>query len=202
MSYSNRSAIPNGPEVSGRAFLGIIRHIKETHGTEALQRAVNGSGEETARIFQNRILHAHWYPYSTYSAFLSSLAREFGEGDPDYGRKLGANSGVRDVNTVFRVYLALASPERLIRGCTKVWASYYRNAGTMEAISWAPTGTTLRITGFPEMARLHCELMEGWMIATMDALGLVVSADGRETRCTSRGDPFHEFSCTWTRRKG
>ncbi len=189
-----------GPEVSGRAFLGIIRHVKETHGEAALRQVVAESGDSTAQVFQRRILHSNWYPYEAYASFLEGLARRFGGGDPGYARRLGESSGIRDINTVFRIYLAIASPERLIRGSSRVWSSYYRNAGTMEAIAWDPGGTTLRITGFPGMAKLHCQLMEGWMIATMGALGLKVHEDGRETKCTSLGDPFHEFSCTWSRK--
>lgn len=201
--FESRSP-PRGapPEVSGRAFLGIIRHIKEKHGAALLQSVVADAGASTAAVFGGRILHMNWYPYPAYIDFLAALSRRFGGGDPEYGRALGEAAGVRDINTVFRIYLAIASPERLIRGCSKVWPSYYRNAGNMEAITWAPTGTTLRITDFPEMSPLHCRLMEGWMISTMDALGLRVDAAGRETKCPSRGDPFHEFSCTWTKKSG
>ena len=187
-------------EASGRAFLGIIKHIKTKHGEAELRAAVAEGGEALKKVFAEKILHSGWYPYEAFAQFLVALERRFGKGVTDYGKQLGSASGMRDINTVFKIYLALASAERLIRGCSKVWPSYYRNAGTMEAIAWAPEKTTLRITGFPQMAPAHCRLMEGWMIATMDALGIKVHADGRETRCTSRGDPYHEFSCTWSRR--
>ena len=189
------------PEASGRAFLGIINHIKQAYGQPELTKAISEAPETTRRVFGNRILHSGYYPYEAFAGFLTALQGRFGKGDPQYGRKLGAASGKQDINTVFRIYLALASSERLIRGCTRVWASYYRNAGQMEAIAWAPEKTTLRITGFPKMAPIHCQLMEGWMITTMDALGLQVHDDGRETRCTSRGDAFHEFSCTWSKKR-
>ena len=70
----------------------------------------------------------------------------------------------------------------------------------MEAVSWLPADTTLRISGFPQMVPQHCRLREGWMIATMNALGADVSEDGGETACCSRGDEFHEFRCKWTKR--
>lgn len=189
------------PEASGRAFLGIINHIKQVHGPATLNSVVSEAPDATRKVFQSRILHSGHYPYDAFAGLLTALQTRFGKGDPHYGRKLGASSGKQDINTVFRIYLALSSSERLIRSCSKVWSSYYRNAGEMEAIAWAPERTALRITGFPKMAPIHCQLMEGWMIATMEAIGLQVHDDGRETRCTSRGDPFHEFSCTWSKRK-
>lgn len=188
------------PQVSGRAFLGLIRSMNEQHGKDALAAAVKTMPAPTQAVFSARIIHAGWYPYRAYVDFLLGLERAFGKGEPDFFKRLGIASGQRDISTVFRVYLAIASTERLIRSCSKVWAGYYLGAGEMQAITWAPTDTSLRITGFPEMAPAHCKLMEGWMIATMNALGVEVSADAAETACCSRGAPHHEFRCTWTKR--
>lgn len=190
----------SSPRASGRAFLGLIRHVKERYGAPEFGACLDTMPEVTRAAFQRRILHAHWYPYEAYAGFLTGLERRFGEGQPDFCRQLGRQSGQRDISTVFRVYLALASTERLIRGCTKVRASYYEQAGSMEATSWAPDDTCLRISGFPAMSPQHCQLMAGWMISTMDALGVEVSADASETKCCSRGDEVHEFRCTWRKR--
>jgi hypothetical protein len=114
--------------------------------------------------------------------------------------QVGASAGDRDLGTMFKVYVALASPERLIRSCTRVWSSYYRNAGTMRAIVWEPDDTRLRVEGFRAMAPAHCELMMGWMIATMKRIGFIVNEGARETACVSRGAPYHEFACTWRSR--
>jgi hypothetical protein len=187
----------NVPEVSGRAFLGIIRSVKQRHGQAGLTRTLAKTTAETQASFAKRLLHANWYPYSSFIDFLQCLEREFSHGDPLFGRKLGEASGQQDLSTVLRVYVALASSERLIRSCSKVWASYYRNAGSMDALSWAPENTTLVIRDFPTMAPIHCRLMEGWMIGTMAVLGLQVSDDGHESKCTSRGDAVHEFTCSW-----
>jgi hypothetical protein len=185
------------PEVSGKAFLGVIRHVKDTRGRPFLEKVVDASGEATRRVFADAIRATDWHPYEAYAAFLRELERSMGKGDPGFGRELGVVAGRRDLGSIFRVYVALASPERLIRACSKVWPSYYRNAGSMEAIAWEPTDTRLRITGFRAMEPAHCRLMEGWMISTMATIGFRASDDARETRCASQGAAFHEFVCTW-----
>jgi hypothetical protein len=185
---------------SGRAFLGIISHIRTMHGPAELDAAVAGMPPPTRAVFSRRIMHSRMYPYEAYAGFLQGLEARYGAGDSSYCKRLGLASGHRDINTVFKIYLAIASTERLIKSCTKVWSSYYENAGSMEAVTWAPSGTTLRITGFPQMVSQHCRLMEGWMIATMNALGADVSEDAGETTCSSRGGEFHEFRCKWTKR--
>lgn len=187
------------PEVSGRAFLGLIHHLKETKGPGALPGALPQMPPSTREAFATRILHGSWYPYQAYVGLLTGLDARFGTGDGTYCRELGHSSGSRDLSTVFKVFRVLASTERLIRGCSKVWSGYYRDAGAMEAVRWDPQDTMLRISGFPEMAPVHCRLMEGWMTAAMNALGVEV-LDGRETACSSRGAPHHEFACRWRKR--
>ena len=185
-------------EVSGKAFLGIIRHLKDTKGPVMLAEVVRRSSDATRAVFADPIRASDWHPYEGYVGFLRELERTAGGGDRAFSKTLGAAAGQRDLGSIFRVYTVLASAERLIRACNKVWPSYYRGAGEMEAIAWSPDDTRLRITGFAEMDPAHCRLMEGWMISTMAMIGFRVE-DGRETACTSRGSPHHEFACRWTK---
>jgi len=189
----------SAPEVSGRAFLGLISHVRAGWGASSLAEIVASAGEPARRAFAARIRVLDWLPYDAYTGFLRSLERHLADGDHLFLRGVGAAAGQRDLGTILRVYVALASPERLIRSCTKVWASYYRNAGSMDAVSWTPAQTVLRIVDFPAMDRTHCRLMEGWMISTMEHLGLHVAPGARETECTTRGGRYHEFRCTWSR---
>lgn len=185
------------PEVSGRAFVGILRHVKREVGEAELKRVIGGAPDDTQRALAARIAHTVWFPYSAFAGFLSTLDVKLGRGDPNYARSLGTVAGQSDLGTVFRVYVALASTERLIRGCSRVWPAYYRNCGQMDAIAWAPEKTVLRISGFPQMSPVHCRLMEGWMLAAMKTIGAEVLPGARETSCASRGSQFHEFTCSW-----
>jgi hypothetical protein len=194
-----RHTVPDVAEVSGRAFLGLTRYVKDTRGDEFLRGIVTEAGPATVRVFATKIGVHDWYEYPAYTAFLRAIDRQMGNGDRKFCREIGAIAGKRDLGTIFRVFTALASAERLIRSCSRVWPSYYRSAGRMEAVAWAADETILRIHDFPEMHGTHCRLMEGWMISTMATIGFRVNEDARESRCPSRGDPYHEFTCTWTR---
>jgi hypothetical protein len=187
------------PVVSGRAFLGIVRSLKQRGGTELLRRVVDEAGGEAARVFAAPISQLSWQPYASFIGLLRSADRVAGRGDLSMGHALGVEAGAQDLSTILRVYVALSSAERLIRSCSSVWASYYRNAGSMRAVRWEPDDTVLRISDFPEMAPIHCRLMEGWMTSTMSTLGFAVLPGARERSCASRGGEFHEFWCQWTR---
>jgi hypothetical protein len=188
------------PVVSGRALLGLLAFAKERGGKPAIDDVIGSMSAGARAVFAERTQALSYYPYAAYIELLHALKRRFGRPSEAFFRRLGASAGERDLGTMFKVYVALASPERLIRSCTRVWASYYKNAGTMTAIGWEPHDTRLRIEGFPAMDRAHCELMEGWMIATMKQINVVVGPDARETVCATSGGPYHEFACTWRAR--
>ncbi len=187
-------------EVSGRAFLGLTRFVKDAGGADLLRELVSACPDTTQRVFQSPIRALDWHPYDAYVGLLGALEEKMGASRPMFARRLGEIAGQRDLGTILRVYVALASAERLIRACRKIWPSYYRNAGVMEAITWKSDDTRLRIFEFPAMAPAHCRLMEGWMASTMQTIGFQVQGGVRETLCMSRGAPFHEFVCTWTKR--
>jgi hypothetical protein len=97
------------PEVSGRAFLGLINQLRDAHGAKALVELKPFLPPATAAVFNARITHAAWYPYDAYIGFLRALTTKYGKGQLEYCRELGRGSGVRDINTVFKIYLAIAS---------------------------------------------------------------------------------------------
>jgi len=188
------------PQVRGVAFLEAIRHVREKGGDAELAAIVADAGAPAQRVLAEKVRKVAWYGYDAYAGFLEAIDRRYGKGDGAYGRTIGTLAGKRDLGTVLKIYVAVASPERLIRGSAKIWEGYYKNAGNMWAVAWTSDRTVLRVDGFPEMARVHCRLMEGWMIATMESIGCAVDPGGRETACVHDGAAYHEFSATWRRR--
>lgn len=187
-------------EVSGRAFLGLLRHLRDTYGKDQVQRIGEVAGGETERVLSQRVSKLAWYPYAAFTQFLAGAEQSLPRTSSGASFALGTVAGKQDLGTVLKIYVALSSAERLIRSCKLVWPGYYRNAGRMEAVEWQPESTVLRIYDFPEMHRLHGRLMEGWMISTMESLGLVVDPGARQTLFMGDGAPHHEFRCTWRRR--
>jgi hypothetical protein len=74
---------------------------------------------------------------------------------------------------------------------------YTEGCGVMEVVDVRPGNALLRITDFDQMHAAHCRLMEGWMSAAMDEIGVYVLPGARERECVSRGGANHEFWCRW-----
>jgi len=185
-------------EVVGAAFLGLTKHVKEQKGVNFLNAVVEDAGDTTKAIFAKRIIMLDWYPYSSYAGFLRALDRKLGKGDLTYCHELGMIAAQRDAQTIYSLYKEKAKPEQLIRDCSFIWQNYYRNAGRMEAVSWEPDNSVVRIYDFPDMDPAHCLLMVGWMRGMMHGVGAQVTPESREIMCMSHGAPYHEFKCNWT----
>ena len=186
-------------QANGRAFLGLIRYIKQSRGAQGdlvLTQIVKDAGPRVQAVFAERIRIQSWHPYPAFGDFLRAMERKLSHNDPLFFTKVGGLAGKVDMSSIFRVYLSMASPERLIKSCGKVWESYYKDAGQMVAISATPDKSVVRILDFPQMDPLHCSIMAGWMTATMQSMGLKMNGV-EEVKCVHLGDPYHEFQGKW-----
>jgi hypothetical protein len=189
------------PEVSGRAFLGPIKHLRSHYGQDAITRLQMTASPALKSLLATRIRGTQWFAYALFAEFLECAQRELAPGDAHFHRDLGDAAGRLDITGIFKVYAAISSPERLIRACAKIWPSYYRNTGEMEALTWAPENTSVCISDFKEMSPHHCLLMEGWMLRVLQEIGIQVDPGGRETECMNTGGTHHLFSCTWKKKR-
>ena len=189
------------PHVRGMAFLGVIRFVKERGAPGALEQIVAQSPPATQQALETRINGLSLYRYEAFAGFLESVAQFMGEGDPNSCQALGQLAARHDLDTIFRVYAEKPAPRKMIKACTPIWGMYTDHAGRMEAVSVEPENTVLRIYDFPTMHPAHCRLMEGWMVAAMDVVGVQILPGAGETQCMSRGGPYHEFSCQWKQRQ-
>lgn len=187
-------------QANGKAFLGLIRFIKDNGGEDLLKQIVKEAGPTTEKTFEKRIMVSSWYPYPAFTNFMDAIAKKVGRGEYQYCRKIGAIAGTRDLGTIFKIYKRIASAERLIKACRTIWADYYKNAGEMAAIKWSPDNTVLQITNFPEMTKNHCDLMLGWMARTMEELDFEI-LHCEERFCMSSGDSHHEFFYQWQKKR-
>ncbi len=181
----------------GMAFLGTARYVKRAYGGEMLDKIVADAGPETQKTFSKRIDGLGLHPYEAFVGLLRSADRRLGTGDLSFCRTIGEMAARNDLETIFRVYAVRPAPAKMIEACTPIWGMYTEGCGYMEAIDVRPEHTVLRITEFPDMDPAHCRLMEGWMIAAMDVIGVRVLPGAGETECMHDGGRYHEFSCEW-----
>lgn len=187
------------PTARGMAFLGLLKQLRAQFGADTVSAALPRWGPGIAKVCASRVSKTDWYPYGAFVELLEGAEGELGTGNGALVSSLGEAAAHRDLGGgAFSILRVLSSPRHLIGSCERVWPRYYDNAGRMIAVARDPQNTVLRILDFPGMARMHCRMMEGWMISAMAQLGAKVVPGGREVACMHDGAPHHEFWCRWT----
>ena len=187
------------PETSGWLFLGLIRFVKSAMSEQHLKNLIATVPEETQqRVFAEIIRPVTWYLYEDFAASLRALDAIAGHDNGKTIKLLGIDGGKRMLDTIFSVYRSMSNPERFARSAPSTWSRMFRHAGHMEPIAWEPQNTVWRIIDFPEMDPLHCLLHRGWLKGVLENMGCALQKYPMETKCTSKGNPYHEFVCRWT----
>ena len=182
--------------VKGFALRGLLKYVKNSGYPGGVQRLLATMPEHERSHFSEQILSSAWCPYSAFTSLLEAIDREIGQGDYRHLHRVGEFSGHEDAGTIFKVVLSLASIERVIRRADMFWHRYC-DRGSFEIVEASRGHLVLRLQGFPEIHRGHCELIAGWI----KGLGLcagATEAEATQTRCVCHGDPYCEFTAHWS----
>lgn len=180
-------------EIKGVGLRGLLKYIKSHHqpGVGPIIEKLPGPEKE---IFASPILTSNWYPYSAFAELLKIMDAEMGTGDMMLCRKYGEDAGSLDLNSIFKVFLKVGSPQFIIKRSDWFWKQYYRPGG-MEVPETTDTMVKIRIVNFP-IVRHHCKVMEGWMEKSIEMSG-AKNPRMREVQCMSEGSAYCEFIGEW-----
>ena len=194
----NHHPVSSEPLVKGVTFLGIFKYIKtRPEGEALLAKVVAALSPEAQQVCRKKVIAVVDYPYPVFVNLLRTVDQMVGRGDLTLCRELGVYAAIRDVETVYNLLRKRAQPEALFRDGPVVWKSYYPNAGSYVTIDAHPDHSMIRIVDFPQMDPAHCRLMDGWMSQALVEAGGTWIEEVHEVRCTSKGDPYHEYVGRW-----
>lgn len=180
-------------EIKGVGLRGLLKYIKQNY-KPGIETILGKLPPEQKRIFDTPILTSKWYPYSVFTELLKTMDQEMGQGDLSLCRKYGENSGGLDLNSIFKVFLKVGSPQFIIKRSDWFWKQYYRPGG-MQVPETSDTMVRIRIVDFP-ITKEHCKVMEGWMEKSLEMSG-AKNPRMREVQCRNEGAPFCEYIGEW-----
>ncbi len=191
-------------KIRGRALLGILKYLKETSRGAEIPAILASLPSEAKAVFDQPLRASSWYPYVAYEAMLVALDQRFGSGDFESLADLGRYSLRKDANNILTILRVFASVEALVHRGFGSWGGYlwsrHCSRGNVSLGDHGPGYATMKLSGFPDVARAHCRLN----VAYLEEMGRAVGASQitmSEVRCVHRGDSACEFLGDW-REKG
>jgi predicted hydrocarbon binding protein len=186
------------PLVKGASLIGFFKYVKDWNdGENLIEKVLDALPSESADICRQKVIAVADYPYSLFADLIRAIDRVIGSGDLSVCEELGRYAAARDIKAFLDTFKSEVGPKDLMRAADIMWKSYHINSGAIETDDTSPENFVIRICDFPKMDNAHCRLMAGYFGQAMISVGGSWTEDIREVKCSSRGDPYHEFQGKW-----
>jgi len=169
----------------------FVLREKGREGLEKLENKMKGLGYP---LRYDEIKTGGTYPLGVDRVSLLLMKELFGFGKEDF-IKMGMS--YLELSLIFKIFARyLLSPKKIVQRAPKIWKEYY-DVGLLKVVNFdeEKKQLILRIEDF-QIDPIYCWIYEGNFKKSLQVVtkGNVTC---KETKCTFRGDPYHEFLLTW-----
>lgn len=175
----------------GVMYRGVSAYL-DAHVPGGVAAAVATLQEEHRAFFAQPFLAASWYDIAPLVPFVDAAARASGGGFLDLMRAASVAQAERDMGGIYRVLLALASPDMVVERLPRT-ANQYFDFVRVELQREGPKHWTSTLSGIPEFAAPIYLPASGAFVATAlaraGAKDVEVTASTPEPDGEARGRP-------------
>ncbi|MDB4973220.1 MAG: hypothetical protein JWN48_1561 [Myxococcaceae bacterium] len=186
--------------VKAQAMIHAASWLEETHGREAVSRALS----KCSRAVNDRYVTAitiEWHPVEELYEWLAAIESTIGTGDGRTAYESGAYSArVNTRGVMKRSLFYLSSPEFLLRRITGLWTQF-NQAGVMHLRHFDERRVSIELADLPSPNALLCSSITGWVHVTSEAVG-ARGARVEHEQCRARGHARCMFEVRWNARNG
>lgn len=185
---------PGVNQVKGSAVVGTLRFVRERFGEAALRETLAALDAADRHALEGALVSA-WYPLPLLLRLMRQIEARFGSQVPHIYRAIGAASADYGLNTVYKIFFKIGSPQFIISRASRVFSSYYQR-GSMVVTETGPGLVKLELRGFDDGAPEYCERIFGWMTHTMELCGAHDLQPSHVT-CVHLSDDVCRFEGHW-----
>lgn len=155
----------------GNGFIGSFEYI-DAHVPGGRQAVIAAVADEELRAYlSQRFLAGSWYDVLGTVAMLRAAAKVAAKPFDQYLRECMRWIADRDIRGVYKVFLALASPDMIIQRLPKIAAAHF-DFVRAEVTQLGPGHYESRSVGLPsEMAEIYKAVSEAYMVRALEVSG-------------------------------
>jgi len=179
----------------GTTLIATVRYIKDRHGPAGLEHCLAGMPEAFLAQARNGFLASSWYPFSDLVALMRAARRELGAADPRILWNVGRASADFGLNTVYKVFMKVGSPEFIVNKAMTVFPNYY-DQGKFTVIESNKRLAIGQLAEFPEPAPELCERIQGFFDRMLELSG-ATKIELTHPECMARGGKVCRYEGRW-----
>ncbi len=173
-------------------FLPNLEYIKLKRGEEGVNMVMNEMWKRGHRYDFIKMKKMEWVPIEVRKEFLEVVIDVLGW---DKGKIYEMGVNAPRVSFIMRHFFGLLlTVRRVFEESPQMWKEHY-SAGNLYAASYEEGHVTMVLKDF-DVSPLFCEYLRGFFKGVSN-LTKAKDMKVEETKCTFRGDPYHEYTFTW-----
>jgi len=182
-------------EGRGETFKNEAGYILHKEGKEGLKKLEEVMASAGYPIKYKKVKSMGFYPLGVEATTLLAIKRLFNYDDKDF-QEMGRYEP-KISPSIIRMFLNyFVSLERAIKGIGGVWKRMY-TVGEIRVVDYdlKKKYAVLKLKNF-YVSPLHCQDLIGHFAGLLEMM-VKTKVDCRETKCSFRGDEYHEFLFKW-----
>jgi hypothetical protein len=176
--------------VNARTFVEL-----GANGADAWARVSSSMGADDRRTLESAIAIG-WYPLAMYARLIRNIDAVLGTGDLTQVTRLGRFEAERDLKTIHRVFLRLASPTFLLDQTASYWGRFH-DTGVWKIEKTAPRAAVGHLDGWGCVDEALCRELLAYLTRAFELTG-GRSVNMSHPVCRARSGPRCTFTLQWT----
>ena len=191
---AKRRYVGNVARTKGVSFINVRAFGLERAGESGWQRVL-GELSASERDELATVVAVGWYDLGLYARLIRNVDRVLGSGNLMLLRELGRFEADRDLTTVHRLFIRMASPAWVIEKTMEYWRRFH-DTGQWKVHRESGQAVTGTLAGWGVVDEALCVELTGYMPRVVELAG-ARSAQMAHPSCRARGDQSCDFRLSW-----
>lgn len=157
-------------QIKGIALKSTINYIKLKLKEEGFLKFKKELSADAQSIFGTPILSSNWYDVNLLVEIMSKVPEILKREPKEVWWEMGRYSCEDGLNTVYKIFYKLGSPEFIIKRAGQVFNNYY-SQGNFFVVSHSLSSAQVQIKDFPIPHPCICTRISGWMERAIELSG-------------------------------
>ncbi|MEJ5166496.1 MAG: hypothetical protein WHV67_05660 [Thermoanaerobaculia bacterium] len=182
--------------IKGIALKSTINYIRLKLDREAFLKFKEELSAGSKNIFETSVLSSSWYDINLLVEIMSKIPEILKRDPKEVWWEMGRHSCEDGLNTVYKIFYKLGSPEFIIKRASQVFNNYY-SQGDFFVVSHSLNSAQVQIKNFPLPHPCICTRISGWMERAIELSG-GKNVSVKHSLCIFQKASLEEWKANWT----
>jgi hypothetical protein len=179
-------------EVKGQRFNRIAEMVRELSPPARFHEMLDKVSPSTRQLLVRAPSATDWLPIGALDELFRTALAICYQNDLGLVFEQGRRSFIRDVKSVYKVFIRFSSPQHVIRRASQIYDTYYRSNGSLRVAEQMPHDLVLVYHDVVLGSPAFWEQSRGTLHGALEATGMknietkVISGGGEDKDCSFR----------------